>query len=545
MTEGVGPYFEVRGVCVRFGGLRALENVFFEVAQGELLALIGPNGAGKTTLLNVISGALVPTAGSVVFRGSAITGLGAHEVNARGVARTFQAVELFANMTVCENVMAGGVAGAGIQFGACVLRTAKARRTHTRLRETAHAILDRVGLAQAADQPAATLPAGQQRLLGIARALGTGAEVMIFDEPGAGLNEAEKHDLVRVIRAVAESGKTVLFVEHDMNLVGQLAGRIVVLDQGRVIAEGIPDVVRNNPTVVNAYLGEPHDSSPSRGRHRRPRRIGANPEPLLSVEGLTAGYGALTALSNVNLSVASGELVAVVGANGAGKSTLLKSIIGLATIQAGAIRFHGSNLSGLDASHIVSRGISLVPEGRELFPSLTVLENLALGQYARFRAKGFAHLLRNTPFPGQTAKQLERVYALFPVLKERRDQLAATLSGGQGQMLAIGRALMSDPVLLMLDEPSIGIAPQLVLDVFQTLVQLRDDGLTIVLVEQNARAALDIADRAYVLSSGEVVAADDARSLASDCDFFDAYLGLKNHSSAHGRSPARTHDPTH
>ncbi|MGH6798304.1 MAG: ABC transporter ATP-binding protein, partial [Roseiarcus sp.] len=224
-----------------------------------------------------------------------------------------------------------------------------------------------------------------------------------------------------------------------------------------------------------------------------------------------------------------GEIVALVGPNGAGKSSLLRAIARATPIAAGRIALSGDNVSHIGPEQIVCRGVSLVPEGRELFFSLSVADNLAVGRYAQIRAGGFRNLfLRSTNDERRMAARLERVYALFPILRERRDQLAGTLSGGQGQMLAIGRALMNEPQLLMLDEPSLGLAPQVVAEIMRCLARLRDEGLTVLLVEQNARAALEIADRAYVLSAGRIVASGRAEGLLTDPAIAEAYIGWEH-----------------
>ncbi len=234
---------------------------------------------------------------------------------------------------------------------------------------------------------------------------------------------------------------------------------------------------------------------------------------MLAVSGLDVAYGDLQTLWGVSFVVNAGELVALVGGNGAGKTTTLRALSGLLRPRAGSILFNGENVAGLGAHRITARGIAHVPEGRQLFPLMTAEENLLLGSYT---ARGRRVRQQN----------LQRVYETFPVLGERRRQDAGTLSGGEQQMLAIGRALMSDPVLLLLDEPSLGLAPIVVRNVFEVIAQIRKQGVTVLLVEQNVKQALSIADRAYVLENGRITLEGSGRVLLDRDDVRRAYLGV-------------------
>lgn len=232
-------------------------------------------------------------------------------------------------------------------------------------------------------------------------------------------------------------------------------------------------------------------------------------DPVLAVRGLSAGYGVVPVLRNLGLDVHAGEAVTVIGANGAGKSTLLRTIAGLLTPTAGSIRFDGDECGRVAAEHMVRRGVSLVPEGRQVFAGLSVDDNLLLGAYVRRR---------------RATHDRDVIYDLFPQLADRREQLAGTLSGGEQQMLAIGRSLMSRPRLLLLDEPSLGLAPIIVGQVIRQLLVLRERGTTILLVEQNARAAFQVATRGYVLRQGRIVLAGPVEQLADDPEVQRAYL---------------------
>jgi branched-chain amino acid transport system ATP-binding protein len=233
---------------------------------------------------------------------------------------------------------------------------------------------------------------------------------------------------------------------------------------------------------------------------------------MLRLDGVSAAYRGLKALQGVSLEVSEGEIIAVVGSNGAGKSTLLKAITGQVATE-GTISFDGQDLRAMKAHMIARAGVNLVPEGRRLFPRLSVEQNLRLGAYAK----------RGDP---DRFRPLDLVFSLFPRLKERLPQRAETLSGGEQQMLAIGRALMTQPRLLMLDEPSQGIMPRLVDDIFAAITRIRDLGVTILLVEQRLAEALEIADRAYVLQTGRVVMSGAAKDIANDADIRRAYLGM-------------------
>jgi branched-chain amino acid transport system ATP-binding protein len=254
-----------------------------------------------------------------------------------------------------------------------------------------------------------------------------------------------------------------------------------------------------------------------------PRAPGAGATPALVVGSLTAGYGRVSVLHDVGLEVADGEMVTVVGANGAGKSTLLKVIAGLVAPREGTVSFEGRDVTRLKAERRVDQGMALVPEGRRLFGPLTVAENLELGAYSRRRSG-----------PDALAAVRETVFELFPRLSERSSQPAATLSGGEQQMLAIGRALMSSPRLLLLDEPSLGLAPLVVKEIFAALDKLRAGGVTVLLVEQDARLALKHADRGYVLRTGRVALSGTAADLVADDDVRLIYLG-----QWHGKGDAR------
>ena len=236
---------------------------------------------------------------------------------------------------------------------------------------------------------------------------------------------------------------------------------------------------------------------------------------MLRIRNLDAGYGSLNVLRRVSIHVRSGEIVTIIGANGAGKTTLLKTITGLIRAQSGEVLFNNADIGHVPTERIVSSGCSLVPEGRQVFPAMPVKENLLLGAYVQFKRGKKQEIERD----------LGRVYGLFPVLKQREHQLAGTLSGGEQQMLAMARALMARPALIMLDEPSMGLAPLMVKEIFNIIVRIREEGSTVLLVEQNARSALRIANRGYVLETGRIMLEGEAEDLLANRDVQRAYLG--------------------
>jgi len=493
----IRPSLEISGIGIQFGGVHAAQGVVFTARPGEVTSLIGPNGAGKTTVLNIISGFYRPDAGSIRLGSSELAGASAWRVARAGVARTYQTTRLFGSMSVIDNVLTAQRRG---RLGSPLSRAADAQDL-----ANAAALLDFVGYRGDLDTLAAELPHIDRRLVEIARALATAPSILLLDEPAAGLMPSDKAALSTLLRAIADLGIAVVLVEHDMPLVMGISDRITVLDAGRVIAEGTPHQVRSDPAVLKAYLG---DSS----MRERPRK-GAAPgrEPVLTVLRLTAGYGAAPVVEDLSFDVHEGEFAALLGANGAGKSTTMRVLAGLLPAQAGEIVLANERIDGLDAHRIARRGIALVPEGRQVFPELSVRDNLALGAHSRPKADVDA--------------EIEAVLARFPRLRERIGSRAGLLSGGEQQMLAVGRGLMAQPRVLLLDEPSLGLAPAIINELFDILAELRDDGRTILLVDQMAALALSVADRGFVIESGRLVQSGSTEALRQDARLEAAYLG--------------------
>ena len=457
-----GASLRASSVSRSYAGVQALRSVSLELWPGEVVGLIGPNGAGKSTLVNVLSGFDRPTEGRVLMEDRDVTRWSAHRRGRHGLARTFQHSHAFRGLTVRENVevSALGVGASG---------RAAARRTNE--------LLALLGLAGYADRPASDLSHGDERRLGVARALATEPRFVLMDEPAAGLPEAEIPRFAAAVNAVRDRGAGVLLVDHNVALVLDVCERIHVLDQGTTLAEGSPQEIRADLGVAAAYLGE----------------SAAAEEPTmnsLALEKLSVRYGAVDAVRGLSLEVKPGQIVGLIGPNGAGKSSTLHAIMGSAPVVGGDVLFEGRSLVGRAPEDVARRGIALVPEGRRIFGELTVEENLRLGLAGRRKRSN--------------GNGLSRAYELFPVLHEFRSRHAGVLSGGQQQQLAIGRALAAEPDLLLLDEPSLGLAPKIVDIVFEALAQIRSAGLAVLLVEQRAQRTVALSDRSHVLANGEL-----------------------------------------
>jgi ABC-type branched-subunit amino acid transport system ATPase component/ABC-type branched-subunit amino acid transport system permease subunit len=490
----------VEDVSVNFGGVRALNSLSFAALPGAVTSVIGPNGAGKSTALNVICGFYRPDTGTVKLGNAVISDLRPFRVPRAGIARTYQTSQLFETMTVIDNVLIA------LRRGRLGLFDLIAARHDAQAAAVAESLLAFVGYRGALDQPAGSLSHVDKRLVEIARALAVRPAVLALDEPAAGLDADDSAAIGKLLGELAAIGLIVILVEHDMELVMGVSRHVVVLDAGSRIAEGAPAEVAADPAVRAAYLGAGEMSG--RGRTRP---LPANASALLEVKALSAGYGAATVLRDAALDISAGELVAVLGANGAGKSTLMRALSGLIRPVGGEIKFLDARIDQAGADAIARRGLVLVPEGRQVFPELSVIDNLRLGAYARRSS--------------EEAGRLEALLDRFPALRARRRQRAGLLSGGEQQMLAIGRGLMARPEVLMLDEPSLGLAPKLLETLYDLIAALRDDGTTILLVDQMAVLALSVADRGYVLQSGAIRRSGTAQEIAGDDALMRAYLG--------------------
>jgi branched-chain amino acid transport system ATP-binding protein len=521
-TGQVAPALAVDEVSVRFGGLQAVDAVSLEVAAGEVHGLIGPNGAGKTTLFNVITGLQRPTGGRVLLGSHEVTRFKPHARARLGLGRTFQRLELFGSLSARDNV----------QMAAEVQRHKLANGRGAA--EEADYQLARVGIAHVADEPTDSLPTGLARLVEMARALATAPSVLLLDEPSSGLNVEETRALGEVLTQLASEGMGVLLVEHDMALVMAICARVDVLDNGVMVARGDPATVQADPVVRAAYLGA--DSAPARpsptatrsapedATERSGSAVAANgsgsdsASPLaLSVVDVRAGYGRIEVLHGISLAVPAGSAVALLGPNGAGKTTLLNAISGQIPLSAGTVEVAGQRLGRNATERLARSGVCMIPEGRSIFPNLTVSENLLMYTFRR---------------AGLRSGQLEeQAFARFPALANRRRQLAGTLSGGEQRMLSLARALTTDPQILLLDELSMGLAPIIVDQLYEIVGQLvASEGLTIVMVEQFVQTALSIADEAAIMVNGELV--DHGKPEDIRAEVVGAYLGAETSGAA-------------
>ncbi len=490
---------KITDLGINFGGVQAAKNVSFTAPPGRVTSVIGPNGAGKTTVLNMVSGFYKPDSGRIEMDRD-LAGNTAFQMARSGIARTYQTTQLFEDLSVRDNILiALGTGHLGWLLGGAPGDDQIA---------ITEDLLAFVGYKGPVARRAGDLPHVDKRLVEIARALATRPAVLLLDEPAAGLMYSDKEALTALIRKIAETGVAVVLVEHDMSMIMSISDEIVVLDAGVPIKTGVPSEVQNDADVRRAYLGD----SAYQGRKRVGEWKHGGKKEVLSTRGLTAGYGAAAALEAVDVSVEPGEMVAVLGANGAGKSTMMRALSGLHRPVSGAILLDLAPIDELQAHQIAQAGLALVPEGRQVFPLMSVRDNILMGAYTRRD-----DLDREA--------EIDALLARFPRLRDRIDAPAGVLSGGEQQMLAIARGLIANPRILLLDEPSLGLAPSIIAELYDVLADLRDEGVTVLLVDQMATLALTIADRAYVLESGHVVKSGLSADLQKDSSIEKAYLG--------------------
>ncbi|MFB3816660.1 MAG: ATP-binding cassette domain-containing protein [Candidatus Methylomirabilales bacterium] len=494
--------FRTEGVTKRFGALTAVDAVSLSVRQGELRSVIGPNGAGKTTFFNTLTGNLPKDGGRVVFKGEDITGLEPYQVANRGIARSFQILSIFKDLTVFENIRVAVQARTAHRFSLLAVTDELAE-----VNRAAERILDQVGLRPLREAVAGNISHGDQRLLEIGITLAMQPELLMLDEPLAGLAAKERVKIAALIRGLAGE-HTVILIDHDIDQILSISDRITVLHQGKVIAEGSPDAIKANAQVQEAYIG-----GFDRKHMPAPAAAACADAPLLQVEQINTFYGKSHILHGVSLQIRKGELVCLLGRNGAGKTTTLHSIIGLTPPKSGEIRLDGTPVARRQPEEIARLGIMLVPQGRRIFPNLTVLENLEI---AHIQAR------KNGGTPAWTP---DKAFELLPALGRLRSRRGEQMSGGELQMLAIARALMANGQLLMLDEPFEGLAPAIVESLWKVISELKRE-ITMLLVEQNADVALSLGDRAYVINNGLIEYDGTARELVENHELHVKLLGV-------------------
>jgi ABC-type branched-subunit amino acid transport system ATPase component/ABC-type branched-subunit amino acid transport system permease subunit len=497
-----GTVLEVEAVSKHFGGIRAVSRASLTIGAGEIHALIGPNGAGKTTLFNLVSGLFPPDSGIVRLNGREIQGVPSHRICHQGLARSFQITSLFRGLPIYENLRLSLQAQRAMRFN--IWRDVDSYpEIHV---ETAE-LIKFLGLEGIEEIDAGELSYGGQRLVDLGIALGSKPQLMLLDEPLAGLAAAERERVSNLIKSVAAS-IPVLLVEHDIDRVLGFSQQVTVMNQGEVLMTGTPDAVRTDRRVQEIYTG----TGAPPFKVRVAEKVGA--AQLLRFERVNAFYGKSHILNDATLDVRDGEIVALLGRNGAGKSTLLKTLAGLVVPASGRIEYEGRDIVGLPAPDIARLGVGYVPQGRGLFAGMTVAENLALGRLARA-----------TDGSNGVVWSQDTIFEYFPRLKERMDVAADYLSGGEQQMVAVARALSGNVRLLLLDEPFEGLAPNVVLELFNVFDRLRRH-TSIVIVEHNLDLVLALADRVFALERGAVFHQGPADRLLTDLDYRKQILWL-------------------
>ncbi len=515
------PRLSCTGVSVRFGGLLAVDNVSITVPPRDVVGLVGPNGAGKSTLFGVLSGLIRPSRGEVFLDGKEVTHSSPQLRAERGLARTFQHPEIFGGLTVRQHlVLAHRARVAKRRIWSDLFTLGSLHRVDAEERAVVDDLIDSLGLGPVAHRFAVGLPLGVSRLLELGRALATSPSVLLLDEPSSGLDSTETGEFESTLRRIAtDHGVSVLIVEHDVELVMRLCSTICVLDFGSLIASGTPEEIRSNPQVRAAYLGEDAETDDVDEKTGGPATTvttsaathadGARPTTL-EVDNLCVRYGQAVAVSDTSFRIRQGQALAILGPNGAGKSSLARAISGLVPASSGSVKLNGRDITSDAAYRIRKAGVIHLPEGRGVFRRLSVADNLRM---AITTVRGRQERL----------DAIERTFEFFPNLADRRRQLAGSLSGGEQQMLSLARALITSPTLLIADELSLGLAPLLVDSVFEGLARARQDGVTLLIIEQYVHRALQFADECLVLQRGEVAWTGEAHGMGED--LLRHYLG--------------------
>jgi branched-chain amino acid transport system ATP-binding protein len=554
LTEGL---LEVEGLSKSYGAVVAADDISLTFERGECHGIIGPNGAGKTTVFDLVSGFQSPDSGVVRFEGEDVTGMRPDLLARRGLVRTFQVVSPFEGLTVRENLHSVYTDG---------LRSSI--RVPEETVERAEDVIETLDLADVADHEASDLSGGQQKLLELGRALMLDPACLLLDEPTAGVNPAIQERVLDVLCEINDRGTTVVIIEHDMNVIGDLADRVTVLDSGRIIAQGDFDSITADDRVRGAYIGHKRDgmadvgedfgspvtdrtgsapdqaeapgsasdpddepdSTPDQAEDSPPAAtnggVASHPpaaslaatdagdnQARLVTRDVVAGYGSQVVLDGVSIRSRDG-VTCIFGPNGSGKSTLLQTIGGVVPAWSGEIRYGGQTITGWNPHEIVRAGITTVPQREQVFRGLTVRENLQLGG-------------TTVADSAVIDERMDAVLDVFPELETALAQEARSLSGGQQVMLGVARAMMTGADVYLLDEPLSGLAPSVMDSVLDVIDRLVDQGTQVVLVEQQVREALRIADHVYVLSQGQIQFDGTPADLRDEDELVDLYLGIQ------------------
>lgn len=500
---------QAKGIRVLFSGVVALDDVDVAVSAGKVLGVVGPNGSGKSTLFNAITGFVPLDSGQVSVDGADISSGSADSRIRSGIARTFQTPRVDPEQSMADSIMCGFLPSLRSALIPSLFGGPGIRESERRARSTATELMEMFDLTDYADVPMGHLPLGVVRIADVLRAMAMQPRYLLLDEPAAGLSHAEKERMLAGIRAIAGNGVGVLLVEHNFPLIRGVADELVVLQEGRVLVAGDPGRVATEPAVVEAYLG-----AGTQHHALTAKRAPSSGADALRVSKFTVSYGRAQVCHGADMSVEQGEITAILGPNGAGKSSLMMALAGIGLENrrwSGSVRLGDRDITKIAAERRPAAGLVFVPERRgNIFPGLTVEENLQLA-------------LRVLPYTERAATR-DTVKRLFPVLERLSGTQSSLLSGGEQQMVAIAVALCARPTVLLLDEPTQGLAPAILDDLVDTFLALRDEGLAILVAEQNQGFAAAIADRFLVLSHGEVVTSGDRNDLRDRESIADAYL---------------------
>jgi branched-chain amino acid transport system ATP-binding protein len=540
------PILETEDLTKTFGSLVANDGISLSIEEGTIHGIMGPNGSGKSTFFNTVTGFYQPDGGTVTFDGEDVTGVSPDRIARKGLGRTFQIPSPFEDLTVRENLLAVFTGGVLSGF-----------RIPTEKRERAEELLELLEIDHIADQDAGGISGGQEKLLELGRILMLEPEVVMLDEPTAGVNPSLSNRLLDHLETLNERGTTFVVIEHDMSVIADICDTVTVFDQGDVIVEGDFDAVTSDERVREAYLGASadHDASleslitdeRTEERSRSPVSTGtaetaggetteaagggggavaaagsaasgvgaadADDDAWIVGEDLVSGYGNHTVVDGVSIESRDG-VTCIFGPNGSGKSTLLKTLAGVVPAWEGQVRHRGTDITANSPAENVAEGITMLPQDGGIFGNLTVHENLLLGGYT----------------VGESAvreERLDEVLEAFPELADKLEAKGRSLSGGQQMMLSFGRAMMTGAEVYLLDEPSSGLAPSLMDEVFEMTRRLVDSGAQVLLIEQNVREALRVADYVYILAQGQLQFEGTPDKLTDEDDLVELYLGLE------------------